>query len=85
MLVDGTESTTLYRTKCSVGARRFASTVHPALTGTALPIDCSSTVDSRPANTTKGFLLPESGWYFQESMETSFYKGTSRLMEVEPW
>jgi hypothetical protein len=76
-------STSLYRSACKVGPTASASSLHRRLAGAALAIDCSSTVDGRPANRSKGFLLPSSGWYFQESFETSFYKARSRLLEVE--
>ena len=82
---DNQRATSLYRTACKVGPLVQASTLHGSLTGEAVSMDCTTTADGKPANQSRGFLLPGLGWYFQESFETSFHRSRSSLVQVEPF
>jgi len=69
MIEDGKlHPTLIYRTACRVGAIVPASVLNMSLTGNAITMDCTTTVDGRPANKTRGFLLPDLGWYFRSPL-----------------
>jgi hypothetical protein len=80
--VDG-RSQSRSRTDCKLGAAQPAARLNAKLTGDAVPVECETAMEGRPSSRMRGWLLLDAGWYFQEVFETGYYRGQSRLVEVE--
>jgi hypothetical protein len=71
------------RTECKLGAAQSAAKLNANLTGDAVPVECETIMQGGPSSKMRGWLLVDAGWYFQEMFETDYYRGESRLVEVE--
>jgi hypothetical protein len=71
------------RTECKLGAAQSATKLNAKLTGDAIPVECETAMQGGPSSKMRGWLLLDAGWYFQEMFETDYYRGESRLVEVE--
>ena len=80
--VDG-RSQSRSRTECKLGLAQPAARVNAKLTGDAIPVECETAMEGRPSSRMRGWLLLDAGWYFQEVFETGYYRGQSKLVDVE--
>jgi hypothetical protein len=80
--VDG-RSQSHSRTDCKLGLAQPAARLNTKLTGDAIPVECETVTEGRPSSRMRGWLLLDAGWYFQEVFETGYYRGQSKLVDVE--